>query len=177
MGPPYSSPWACRVQLRTLLEKVVDLRTLQFWSNQTLAFLTFTDLHYTGSNCLRLSSSIFEFGYVYIGYFYKLKLFLDACAVGPVFPRSSMKLMRDMSIWKLWESCKYITNYLFIYIFVEIRFEYKCQHPECGKDQVWAEINVIGADVKGIGVRNARNIRIILQTMAAVEDAVMLNIS
>ena len=71
----------------------------------------------------------------------------------------------------------YNTNYLFINIFVEIRFEYKCQHPEYGKDQVWAEINVIGADVKGIGVRNARNIRIILQTMAAVEDAVMLNIS
>ena len=45
MGPPYSSPWVCRVQLRTLLEKVVDLRALQFWSIQTLAFLTFTDLY------------------------------------------------------------------------------------------------------------------------------------
>jgi len=49
-----------RVQLRTLLEKVVDLSALQFWSNQTLAFLTFTDLQQTWSNCLRLSSSIFQ---------------------------------------------------------------------------------------------------------------------
>ena len=37
MGPPVSS-------VRNL-EKVGDLETLQFWSNQTLAFLTFTDLH------------------------------------------------------------------------------------------------------------------------------------
>ena len=28
MGPPYSSPWVCRAQLWTLLEKVVDLRAL-----------------------------------------------------------------------------------------------------------------------------------------------------
>ena len=45
MGPPYNSPWVCRVQLQTLLEKVADLRALQIWSNQALAFLTFTDLH------------------------------------------------------------------------------------------------------------------------------------
>lgn len=53
----------------------------------------------------------------------------------------------------------------------EIRFEYKCRPPEYVKDQAWAEINVIGADAKVIGVRSARNILIILQTLAAVEDA------
>ena len=40
MGPPVSS-------VRNL-EKVGDLETLQFWSNQTLVFLTFTDLHLRG---------------------------------------------------------------------------------------------------------------------------------
>lgn len=53
----------------------------------------------------------------------------------------------------------------------EIRFEYKCRPPEYVNDQAWAEINVIGADAKVIGVRSARNILIILQTLAAVEDA------
>ena len=57
-------------------------------------------------------------------------------------------------------------------LFIEIRFEYKCRPPEYVKDQAWAEINVIGADAKVIGVRSARNILIILQTLAAVEDEV-----
>merc|ERR1711936_1276687 len=37
-------------------------------------------------------------------------------------------------------------------------------------EKAWAEINVIGADAKVIGVRSARNILIILQTLAAAED-------
>ena len=57
-------------------------------------------------------------------------------------------------------------------LFIEIRFEYKCRPPEYVNDQAWAEINVIGADAKVIGVRSARNILIILQTLAAVEDEV-----
>ena len=54
MGPPYSSLWVCRVLLWTLLEKVVDLRALQFWSNQTGIF----DIYRFALNLVKLSRII-----------------------------------------------------------------------------------------------------------------------
>ena len=76
---PYYRMGTPRVSsVRTLLEKVGDLRTLQFWSNQLWHFLTFTDLHKTWSNCFGLSSTIFNwvFSFRLFKSFFDAKLFL-----------------------------------------------------------------------------------------------------
>ena len=85
MGPPRIS------SVQNRLEKVGDLRGIAILVQSNLTFLIFTR-----SKCLGLSSSIFDFGYLYICFLKIKKLFLDAYVVGPVIPKSSAFMVTEL---------------------------------------------------------------------------------